>query len=425
MSMQSKWKLIAVLVLTLVILGAVGWQQFVPQPTQPKTITITPVVTTISGSQTIAQPDRIVIDTHAHLQWDPGSESSSDLAVKTALENMEKFGIQKTLIMPPPFPARFAGTYDHKELAEITKKYPGRFAVLAAGGSLNPMIHSTRPEEVTPDIKRSFQEIAEGIIRNGAVGFGETTAEHFSLHAGHPYLSAPPDHPLFLLLAEIAANNNVPIDLHMEAIPEDMLLPKELDSPPNPKTLRENMAAFERLLSYNRNARIIWAHAGWDNTGYRTVALMQQLLQRHPNLYMSIKIQNPLFPGNMPLNEKGDIRPEWVDLIRLFPDRFVIGSDTFYGVAGEVTWRTPSGETPPKETPIWVFLRKLPPDLARKVAYENVLWIYNVKTDSAPWQISSGSLLDIVCTFADNTYLSVCCCVPNPDRCTRQHRATG
>jgi len=385
MSAQNRWKLVAVSVIALVTLGVVGWQQFIPQPAQPKTITLTATVATVVGTQTTitqttGQLDRIIVDTHAHLYWETRSGGSADLAAKTALEIMDRLGIQKTLIMPPPFPSDNPQKYDYRELVEVTKKYPGRFTFLGGGGSLNPMIHSIPPDEVTPDIRRSFEETAMEILRNGAVGFGELTAEHFSLHTGHPYLSTRPDHPLFLLLADIAAKYDVPIDLHMEAVPQDMPLPKKLD-PPNPWTLHENIAALERLLSHNRNARIIWAHAGWDNTGYRTIELMHQLLQRHTNLYMSIKIQRPLYPHNMPLDNKGQIPPEWLDLIRSVPDRFVIGSDIFYGVSGEVTWRTPGGESQPREDPTWIFLRKLPPDLARKLAYENVVQIYKLKRD--------------------------------------------
>lgn len=378
MSAWSRWKLVAVSVIALALLGVGGWQYFTLQPEQPRTITLTSTITTVVGTQTTGQQDRIVIDTHAHLYWEARSRGSADPAAKTALEIMDRLGIQKTLIMPPPFPPDNPEKYDYRELIQATKKYPGRFAVFGGGGSLNPMIHSIRPDEVTPDIRRSFEEMATEILRNGAIGFGELTAEHFSLHTGHPYLSTRPDHPLFLLLADIAAKYDVPIDLHMEAVPQDMPLPKKL-GPPNPGTLHENIAALERLLSHNRNARIIWAHAGWDNTGFRTTELMHQLLQRHANLYMSIKIQRPLYPQNMPLDSKGQIPSEWLDLIGSFPDRFVIGSDIFYGVSGEVTWGTPSGESQSREDPTWVFLRKLPPDLARKLAYENVVQIYKLK----------------------------------------------
>ncbi len=387
MSTQNKWKVVAVLIVTSVVLGTVGWQQLILQPTQRATVTLTTAITATSGVKTTASgtektglQDLIIVDTHAHLQWEALSGGSPEMAARTAVQIMDRLGVKKTLIAPPPFPPRMLGMYDYKALIEASRKYPERFAVMAGGGSLNPIIHSVRPEEITPDIRRNFEETAKEILRNGAVGFSELTTEHFSLHAGHPYLSTIPDHPLFLLLAEIAANHDVPIDLHMEAIPRDIPLPEKLGCPPNPRTLPENIAAFERLLSHNRGARIIWAHAGWDNTGYRTVPLMRQLLQRHSNLYMSVKIQGPLHPENTPLNERGEIREEWLDLLRSFPDRFVIGSDTFYGVTGEVTWRTPTGEPQPREDPTWVFLRKLPPDLARKIAYENVLQIYKVKS---------------------------------------------
>jgi len=46
MSSQSKWKLVAVLIVASALLGAVGWQQFALRPTPPTTTMIAPVVTT-------------------------------------------------------------------------------------------------------------------------------------------------------------------------------------------------------------------------------------------------------------------------------------------------------------------------------------------------------------------------------------------
>jgi hypothetical protein len=36
-------------------------------------------------------------------------------------------------------------------------------------------------------------------------------------------------------------------------------------------------------------------------------------------------------PQNHPLTPKGDIKPEWIQLLNEFPDRFVIGGDQFCG----------------------------------------------------------------------------------------------
>lgn len=55
----------------------------------------------------------------------------------------------------------------------------------------------------------------------------------------------------------------MPIDIHMEAVPDDMPLPLGLNPSHNPGILKANISAFERLLSHNRKAKIIWAHAGW------------------------------------------------------------------------------------------------------------------------------------------------------------------
>lgn len=52
MSSQGKWKLLAVLIVASALLGAVGWQQFSPQPRPSITATTTATATTASSTQT-------------------------------------------------------------------------------------------------------------------------------------------------------------------------------------------------------------------------------------------------------------------------------------------------------------------------------------------------------------------------------------
>jgi predicted TIM-barrel fold metal-dependent hydrolase len=231
---------------------------------------------------------------------------------------------------------------------------------------------SVRSGTVTEETRRGFEAKALEILKAGAVGFGELTAEHLSFYGRHPYEAAPPDHPLFRLLADVAARHGVPIDLHMEAVPRDMFLPERFLSPPDPGVLRENIAAFGRLLAHNRQARIVWSHAGWDNTGHRTVELMRRLLAAHSNLYLSVKVAPSGVVGSRPLDASGTIRPEWLDLLRAFPERVVIGSDQFYGslrVARVRPWSAGGARA---------FLDGLPPDLARRVGRDNALRIYGL-----------------------------------------------
>ncbi len=131
-------------------------------------------------------------------------------------------------------------------------------------------------------------------------------AEHFSMKEEHPYEAVSPDHPLLHRLADLAARYDLPIDIHMEAIPEGMPMPPRFKSPPNPQIPKPNIAAFKKLLAHNRKTKISWVHLGWDNTGKPTSDLTRRLLAENPNLYMSIRIASgmqarklltPIFPS--------------------------------------------------------------------------------------------------------------------------------
>lgn len=203
------------------------------------------------------------IDCHAHLQpvypaHGVGLSLDWSGAVHTALAAMDAAVISRTVLMPPPMMPFQDGMYDAGELRAVCTQHNDRFLFMAGGGPLNPMIHHAWINgSLDSAAKLRFRDKAEEILAMGACGFGEMAAEHFSFSANHPYESAPPDHPLFLLLADIAADHEVPMALHMEAMPSDMDLPGHLNSPLNAKRLRPNIEALERLLEHNRRARII------------------------------------------------------------------------------------------------------------------------------------------------------------------------
>jgi predicted TIM-barrel fold metal-dependent hydrolase len=279
---------------------------------------------------------------------------------------MDRFHIDRVVLSPPPHQPG-ADAPHLAELRAVARQSP-RFALASGGESLNPLLQATPPERVSADLLKRFSAMAEEIAAAGAASFGELAAEHFSSGRGrHPYESSPPDHPLLLALAEIAARHSLPIDLHMEAVPADMPFPPERPRATNPSQLRANIAPLERLLEHNREARIVWLHAGWDLTGERTIPLMRGLLERHPNLSMSIKCDHsgarataPFFP------ESHTLRPGWGAMLGAFPDRFMIGSDQF---AGEETERLEC---------VRALIDALPPELARQVGSENARRIYRL-----------------------------------------------
>jgi hypothetical protein len=311
----------------------------------------------------------IIIDTHAHLMR--GVRRGAAVTAPQALGVWDAFHVTKTILLPPPFPPGHPRTYGRRELEAVVPKNPERFAFAAGGESLNSMIHAVAPENVRPEDIRTFEKEALLIVDSGAVAFGELAAEHLSSGRGrHPYESTRPDHPLLLVLADIAARHAMPIDLHMEAVPRDMDIPERMKRSPNPERLKENISGLERLLAHNRNARIIWAHAGWDLTGERTATLMRSLLAKHPNLYMSIKV-DPRSPGRTsPFTPDGTLRPVWAALLGEFPDRFMIGSDQFFDEGSE------------RLALARKLIDLLPPDIARRVASENAQRIYRL--DATP-----------------------------------------
>lgn len=303
------------------------------------------------------------VDVHTHI--DPADPQR---AIQAALQDMNVEHAAKIILMPPPFSAKDPGRYDADLMLPYVLRHEGKLAVLGGGGTLNVMIHqSVVSGDAGPQVRRNFRRKADELLRAGAVGFGEMAAEHFQ--GGTSYQSSPPDHPLFLLLADIAAEHSVPIDVHMEAIPQAMSLPSEQRSPPNPSELPANIAAFERLLRHNPRAHIIWAHAGSDFTGYRTPELCRRLLSAHPNLYMELKV-DPDRPGmNSPLADgaNGKIKPEWLRLFQDFPERFLAGSDQHYPepVAALQRWQAVMG-----------LLQQLPLELRRKIAIDNAMRLY-------------------------------------------------
>src|SRR5579864_1471028 len=76
------------------------------------------------------------IDTHLHPLRN-GREGSVSSAVSTALREMDRFGIEKAILLPPPFPEPDERTYGLRELKAAVRGQ-SRLAFTAGGESLNP-----------------------------------------------------------------------------------------------------------------------------------------------------------------------------------------------------------------------------------------------------------------------------------------------
>lgn len=335
-----------------------------------------------------APDDSGYIDVHMHLdgiysgrsygEW----ETDFEVAADNMLALLDDQGIERAILVLVPVHSGHTADFIFENTLSIVQQHPDRFSLMAGGGLLMPYLGETDPDDVTPDIEAAFTEQAEALLHSGAIGFGEMLALHLCLSHTHSYVGIAPDHPLYLLLADIAAENQVPIDLHMEAVVEERPMPENLLNAcsQNPPVLMATIPAFERLLAHNREATIVWQHIGWDNAGAMTVDLLGRLLDDHPNLYLALKVEErsrQVGGGNLPMpnrmvDHRGQVKDEWLDLFVDYPDRFVIGADEFVGVSGRATHGVPSF------TYTWHLLSQLSPELAQQIGHDNAARIYGL-----------------------------------------------
>jgi hypothetical protein len=323
------------------------------------------------------------IDVHVHPVGGIGQDADYRSAVDDLLSTMKANNMARAIVMPTPQgDAGSRGSWDIEDFMDLARKHPDRLAYMGGGGTLNKMIHMDSPDgRVSDDLRARFKKRAEEILAKGAIGFGEMSILHISLLPGHTFESVAGDHPLWLLLADIAAERNVPIDVHFDPVAKDLKTAEWLSQPPNPPVFKRNLDGFERLLAHNRKAVIVWAHAGSDNLGQWTAGLTRAMLRKHPNLYMSLRLNvgRGGHAANNPLAAEG-LKPHWMEVFKEFPDRFVIGGDQFFvpqSNRGFVNKFAQAAAAIRKRTN--VFLSRLPPEIARKIAYENAIRIYKLK----------------------------------------------
>lgn len=334
------------------------------------------------------------IDVHMHLV--PPRPGGSELreVLDAARTEMDRVGIAYALVLPPPQVEGLPVIWDTLTGRSDLRDARQRFGFLAGGGTLNVMLHRYgNPALVTDEVRARFARTAREIVESGARGFGEIASLHLSAMPGHPFEFVPADHPLLLLLADIAAEHGLPIDLHMDASDGPTRLPETYSRAQNPAELPDTVAPLKRLLAHNPRAAIVWAHGGSDPVGGQGPALLSQLMDLHENLFVSLRLLPDRPPGqrgggaNLG-HEHGNrvftvagIVPEWLTLLRRHPDRFVIGTDVFI-VSPNMRGGGPAVTFAAANMAHFAasnrFLSLLPGDLMQRIATDNARRIYRL-----------------------------------------------
>jgi hypothetical protein len=109
--------------------------------------------------------------------------------------------------------------------------------------------------------------------------------------------------------------------------------------------------AIERLFRQDPDARIIWAHAGFEPP-----LRVRDMMRRYKSLWAELSSRGDLAPN-------GQLTGEWRALLLEFPDRFMVGTDTFTPERWTVIGSSASS--------VRAWLAELPVEVAERVAYKN------------------------------------------------------
>jgi hypothetical protein len=112
-----------------------------------------------------------------------------------------------------------------------------------------------------------------------------------------------------------------------------------------------DVEAVERLFKQWPDAKILWAHSGFDRP-----ERVREVLRKHKNLWCDLAFRTDQASG-------GKVDAEWRKAFLEFPDRFLLGTDTF----------TPERWHYVAEHAVWArgWLADLPPLVAERIAWRN------------------------------------------------------
>jgi hypothetical protein len=155
-----------------------------------------------------------------------------------------------------------------------------------------------------------------------------------------------------------SANANGPVAKQLMALAEekDLAILAHVDD-----------AAIDLLMantpSKGQKSALIWAHTGIGGT---PAARVDELFARYPRLVGELSYRPGLTCGD------GQLCPEWRTLLLKYPDRFLIGSDTWINQRWQYYDELMKGYR--------TWLGGLPADVARRIAWDNGAKLFGVAT---------------------------------------------
>lgn len=209
-----------------------------------------------------AASDLPIFDAHIHYSQDIWGS----VPPKAAVEILRKAGVERALV---------SSSGDDGQQRLFTE-------------APDLILPSLRPYRSHGDISSWFRDpsmpgyLEERLRRYRYVAIGE-----FHLYGAHADLPGP------RLMVELAKQHKLVLHSHSD------------------------VDAIERLFKRWPEARILWAHSGFDRP-----EKVREMLEKHPKLWSDLAFRTDHGSG-------GRVHPDWKSLFLEFPDRFMVGTDTF------------------------------------------------------------------------------------------------
>ena len=214
---------------------------------------------------------------------------------------------------------------------------------------------SAGAEGLTNASNRAFVDlfkVADNLLESRkAYGFGEIHIDNNNSAPTNSFRrKVTLDNPVIRRMYEIANKHSSCIQLHMEA--DDV-----------------NIAALKRYLSEFPNVSTVLSHG----LPYGKQTLIRDLLEKHPNIYFELSRKGAVLNEKevgQAFSSRHGVKEIWLKSLELYPDRFMIGSDTHYPDESrydEVMQEFREGLFP-----------YLQPETLKKVAYQNAVRVFRL-----------------------------------------------
>ena len=220
-------------------------------------------------------------------------------------------------------------------VAILRKAGVRRALVSSSGDDGQQKLHALAPDLIVPSLRpyRSRGDISTWVRDQSVIAYLEERLKRLRYAAigeFHVY-GADADLPVVRRVVELAKQHRIFLHSHADA------------------------DAIERHFRQDPDARILWAHSGFDRP-----ERVREMLRKHRSLWCDLAWRTDHVRNE---NEGGKLDPAWRAAMLEFPDRFMVGTDT----------PTPERWHYIGEHARWVrtWLAELPRDVAERIAYRN------------------------------------------------------